>query len=79
MLATSDLADELHRISSPTLAMTGEFDVGSPPHMSELIASRVARGRAVVLPGYKHAVLDETPQRVAAEIASFVFEGADPG
>jgi (E)-2-((N-methylformamido)methylene)succinate hydrolase len=78
VLATSDLAGELHRISSPTLAMTGEFDVGSPPHMSELIAARVANGRAVVLPGYKHAVLDEIPQRVAAEIASFVLEGADP-
>jgi len=74
VLATNDLAAELHRVQAPTLAMTGEFDVGSPPHMTETIAARVPDGRAVILRGYKHAVLDEIPQFVAARIGGFLSE-----
>lgn len=71
VLATNDLVEELARIGAPTLAMTGEFDVGSPPHMSRTIAERVRDGRVVILAGRKHAVLDEIPDRVATEILHF--------
>ena len=73
VLATNDLADELARVGAPTLAMTGEHDVGSPPHMSEMIAERVPNGRVVILDGHKHGVLDEAPWLVARELTRFLF------
>ena len=77
VLATTDFADRLPLISAPTLAMTGSDDVGSPPHMAELIAARVRDGRHLVLDGYKHGVLDEAPLVIAGETAKFLFEGED--
>lgn len=67
VLASTDLAAELDRISAPTLAIAGEGDIGSPPHMSELIAERT-HGRVVVLPGVKHNILHEAAGRTAKEI-----------
>lgn len=72
VLATTDLADELTRIVAPTLAITGENDVGSPPRMSRLIADRVPDARVVVVPNARHAVLRESADRIAKEVASFV-------
>jgi pimeloyl-ACP methyl ester carboxylesterase len=71
VLATTDLADDLGCIRAPLLAMTGEFDAGSPPRMSQLMADR-AGGRLVVLPGARHTVLQECPELIAKEIATHV-------
>jgi (E)-2-((N-methylformamido)methylene)succinate hydrolase len=71
VLATTDLAADLHRITAPTLAITGEFDVGSPPHMSELIAARTG-GRAVIIGGAKHSVLGDQAPLIAKEIGIHV-------
>ena len=71
VLATTDLAGELDRIDAPVLAMTGEFDVGSPPRMSRLIAVRTG-GRFVEVPGVKHEVLQERPDLVTKEIVDHV-------
>ena len=78
VLAENDLADQLDRVRSETLVMTGELDVGSPPHMSELMTRRIERSRLVVLPGVKHAVLTEMPDRVAGEIRNFVDAARSP-
>lgn len=71
VLATTDLADDLHRISAPVLAMTGQFDVGSPPRMSHLIAERTG-GRFVEIPGVKHEVIQERPDLITKEIIEHV-------
>jgi pimeloyl-ACP methyl ester carboxylesterase len=71
VLATTDLADDLHLIAAPTLAITGELDVGSPPHMSELIAERTG-GQVVIVPGVKHNILQEQATRIAKEILTHV-------
>jgi pimeloyl-ACP methyl ester carboxylesterase len=71
VLATTDLVDDLDKIRAPLLAMTGEFDVGSPPRMSQEMAERTG-GRVVVCPGSRHDVLDECPELIAKEIAAHV-------
>ncbi len=71
VLATTDLAADLHVIAAPTLAITGEFDVGSPPHMSELIAERTG-GHVVIVPAVKHNILQEQASRIAKEILTHV-------
>lgn len=74
VLATSDLAERLPEIEAPVLAITGEHDVGSPPHMSELIASRVPRGRARILPGARHSLPVERAGELAEAIAGFLTD-----
>lgn len=72
VLATTDLVADLDRIVAPTLAMTGEHDVGSPPRMSRTIAEGVQSGRWTVLHGCRHSVLVEQPQQVAKELLDHV-------
>ena len=74
VLAENDLADELHKIVTPTLAITGECDAGSPPRMSRLIADRVQSGQVAILPAFKHAVLLEAPEQIALLLEQF-FDG----
>ncbi|MEU0497024.1 alpha/beta fold hydrolase [Mycobacterium sp. NPDC006124] len=72
VLATTDLADRLHEIASPTLAIAGSEDVGSPPRMSEFIAKTVADGRLVVIDGVKHNMLTVETDRIGKEITNHV-------
>ena len=72
VLATTDLVADLSKIIAPTLAMTGEHDVGSPPRMSRTIAERVQSGRWTVIADARHSVLVEQPERVAKELQDHV-------
>jgi pimeloyl-ACP methyl ester carboxylesterase len=71
VLATTDLAEDLNRITAPLLVMTGEHDVGSPPRMAQLVAHSTG-GRLVVVPGARHNVLEEEPEMIAKEIVAHV-------
>jgi pimeloyl-ACP methyl ester carboxylesterase len=72
VLATTDLVDDLARIEAPTLAVTGEHDVGSPPRMSRTIAQGVQSGRWAVVPDANHSVLKEQPDSIAKEVVAHV-------
>lgn len=72
VLATSDFASRLKAVTVPVLAIAGDGDVGSPPHMSEYIANTVQHGELTVIPNVKHQLLQETPETVAKEINRFV-------
>jgi 3-oxoadipate enol-lactonase len=72
VFAENDLADQLHKVTVPTLAITGERDVGSPPRMSRLIADTVQDGSVIILPNLKHSVLLEAPDMIAGLLADFV-------
>jgi pimeloyl-ACP methyl ester carboxylesterase len=72
VLATSDLGDQLMRISMPTLVMTGENDVGSTPRMAAVIKERVPNCRLRIVPELKHSLLLEAPDTVANEIIDFL-------
>ena len=71
---TSDLADELHRISAPTLVMTGEEDPGSNPRMAALMHSQMPGSRMEILPGLRHSLLVEAPGLVAERLNGFFLE-----
>jgi 3-oxoadipate enol-lactonase len=76
ILARSDLAAELPKISAPTLVITGECDAGSTPRMARLIAARIPDARMIILKKLKHALLLEAPQKVGAELRRFFRGGA---
>lgn len=68
VLATSDLAADLHRITPPTLIATGEGDQGSTPRMSRLMGERIAGSEVEIWTELRHSVLLEAPERVAASL-----------
>lgn len=74
MLADSDFGAELHRISAPTLVMTGECDIGSNPRMARLIKKRIPNCRCTIFPRLKHSLLLEAPDKVAAEMDRFLIQ-----
>jgi (E)-2-((N-methylformamido)methylene)succinate hydrolase len=72
--ADEELAAQVHRITCPTLVVTGEHDPRSTPAMSHALATTVANGRAVVLPGARHLTPLELPHALANLITTFVEE-----
>lgn len=74
LLASSELAPELHRIAVPTIIVTGEHDLGSNPRMARLIHAGIRGSTLRVLPRLRHSILIEAPQRVAALLDAF-FRG----
>lgn len=76
VLAETDLADRLHEIAAPTLVMTGEFDQGSNPRMSQLMAERIPDSRLHILDRLKHSILIEAPELVASKLRAFLEEPA---
>lgn len=78
VLATSDLAEDLDRITAPTLVMTGEFDLGSNPRMSRLMHDRIAGSELQILPGLRHSILLEAPDLVAGHLRTFLTRHDGP-
>jgi pimeloyl-ACP methyl ester carboxylesterase len=72
VLATTDLIDEIHAISCPTLLITGEHDVGSTPRMSAEMQARIPGAALVVVPGLKHYLHVEAAASLAVLIDDFL-------
>ncbi|MCA1226460.1 MULTISPECIES: alpha/beta fold hydrolase [unclassified Saccharopolyspora] len=70
IFATADreLAPLLPGITAPTLAITGAEDPGSTPAMTEHLAATIPEAHAVVVPGARHLLPLERPDRLVAEI-----------
>jgi 3-oxoadipate enol-lactonase/4-carboxymuconolactone decarboxylase len=72
-LAEFDVRARLAEISTPVLAIAGEFDVPTPPADLRTIAAGVQHGRFVQLPGVGHLAPAEAP----GEVARLITEHAD--
>lgn len=68
ILATTDLAEDLHRIEAPTLVMTGEHDRGSNTRMAKLMHEKIPESELVILPDLRHSILLEAPALVAGHL-----------
>ncbi|MFI5776116.1 4-carboxymuconolactone decarboxylase [Nocardia sp. NPDC051570] len=75
-LAAFDVRDQLSRIRTPTLVVSGGADVATPAAQGAEIALGVARGRRVVLDHVAHLAPIESPQRVLAELLTFFTRDA---
>ncbi len=76
VLATTDRLDEAHRITAPTLIVTGEMDEGSTPEMSRKLHARIDGSRLHIRPGMKHYLHVEDAEAIGALITEFVREVA---
>ena len=62
----------LHRISTPTLVLTGGADPIVPPLNARILAARIPRSQIEVVPGAGHLLLLTEPDRCAALISDFL-------
>lgn len=67
-----DIMDRVEEIRVPTLVICGREDRLTPPKYSRFFANRIPRSRLVVLEETGHYVQLEQPDRVNAEIKSFL-------
>jgi pimeloyl-ACP methyl ester carboxylesterase len=74
VFAVSDVIDELHQITCPTLVMTGEHDAGSTPAMAQAMHERIRGSRLVILPGYRHSLLIEAGSEVVRELRALLTD-----
>lgn len=75
-LGDTVLSQAAPRIACPTLAMTGEEDVGSTPRMTRELAAAVPHGQARVVAGQRHMLPVEEPAIVASALQGFFLPEA---
>lgn len=62
----------LPRIESPTLIITAEEDTGSTPEMAASMHAQIPRSELVIVPGLKHLLPLEAPERFLDPILRFL-------
>jgi 3-oxoadipate enol-lactonase len=67
-----DFTAQLARIRARTLVIAGEKDAGTPPAMSEAIASRIPGARLTAIPGAAHLSAIEAPTAFNALVRDFL-------
>ena len=79
VFASADRAEDaaLARIACPCLVLTGEADANSTPAMTEALAARIPKARALVLPQRRHMMPMEAAEEINAELVDF-FQSAKP-
>ena len=74
VLAETDFGGLLDRIHCPTLIATGEDDIGSNPRMARFMHENIPGSKLVILPGLRHSILHEAPDRVAKMMDDFLAQ-----
>lgn len=72
MVASYDLASEIHLITCPVLILVGDEDASTPIASSEFIASRIDGSEMHVIQGGGHMLPFEAPSDVNEHIISFL-------
>ena len=67
-----DLGDQLHRITVPTLVMTGEHDPGSSAEMARFMHGEIKGSQLHIVPRLRHNLLLEGGAQVAEKIDEFL-------
>ncbi len=76
-LADTDLRSQLATIRAPTLVITGEDDLSTPPDHGRLIAEQVENGRCLMLSPARHlANVERRDEVTRALVAHLVTEAA---
>ncbi|MBY0223207.1 alpha/beta fold hydrolase [Mammaliicoccus sciuri] len=74
LFATADeeVWQQLKDITVPSLIITGEYDVGSTPEMSQQIHEKLLNSELLVVPDTRHMLPVEKPEIVNQAIHSFI-------
>jgi 3-oxoadipate enol-lactonase len=66
--------ERLHRVTAPTLVITGDADLLIPPANSEILAREIPHARLVKVPGGSHGFNFEAPQVFNREVLAFLAD-----
>ena len=66
--AGTEMAPWLHRVTAPSLVLTGQYDGACNPRLNRLIDAALRDSELVILPEYKHSILVEAPGDVNAHL-----------
>ena len=66
------MAPWLHKVTAPSLVLTGENDGGCNPRLNREIDAALPNSELVILPGYKHSLLLEAGDIVAEHLVRFI-------
>jgi pimeloyl-ACP methyl ester carboxylesterase len=75
--ADAELATMAHRITAPTLVITGADDQRSTPTMTTRLAAALPHGQAVVVPGVRHLLPLEAPDVLTDHLLTFLDQPAE--
>lgn len=75
--ADAELTADLHRITCPTLVVTGEDDPRSTATMSRKLAQRLPNARLSILAGLRHMPTLEAPDTLATLFVEFLSHAND--
>ena len=65
----------LNEVQARSLVLTGENDGGCNPRLNRLIDDALPNSELVILPAYKHAILLEAGEEMAAHLIRFILGG----
>ena len=69
--ANTEMKSWLHKITVPTLVLTGENDKGCNPKLNQFMASQLVNSKLIILPNFKHSILIEAPNLVSKNLNNF--------
>ncbi len=76
MISAFDIVSDLHRITAPTLIMTGELDPSSPPSSAKLLHQEIAASELHIFPGFSHMLPFEAPSVINDHLLRFLAGAA---
>ena len=68
---THDTLDRLHRITAPTLVVSGGLDIITPTPLGRVVADRIPGAEFVLLPEEAHQPFQEAPEEFDALVDEF--------
>ncbi len=71
LYANTEMKSWLHKITVPTLVLTGENDKGCNPKLNQFMANQLINSKLIILPHFKHSILIEAPNLVSKNLINF--------
>ena len=68
------ITDRLHEITCPTLVISAEEDILTPPKLSQIIADHIPGAEYLSLPGSGHVCILEKPNELVSAVFGFVMK-----
>jgi len=72
VITRQGIADELDRITVPTLIMVGDQDVATVPDKARAIHAQIPHSELIIIPGAGHTASVEEPEAVNEAISAFL-------
>lgn len=72
MISAFEIVGDLHRISAPTLILTGDLDPSSPPSSAKLLHQKISGSELHIVPEFSHMLPLEAPSLVNDYLLRFL-------